>query len=265
MTRKEFEILLSQKDYKALAPFHVDNAIILSAGFSSRFRPLSEICPKALLSVHGEVLIERQIRQLQEAGIDKIYVIVGYKKELYEYLKEKYGVILIENKEYATRNNNSSIYAAKDILGNSYVCCSDNYFPENVFSPYVYDSYYSALYADGETNEFCMDTDKNGRITHVTIGGKDSYYMLGHTYWSREFSEKYLRYLKEEYNNPETAGLYWENIYMNHIDELSMYLNPYKEGAILEFDNLGELCRFDASYIKYSQTLDPSDLPTSYL
>ena len=46
----------------------VDNAIIMAAGTASRFAPLSYEKPKALIEVHGEVLIERQIRQLREAG-----------------------------------------------------------------------------------------------------------------------------------------------------------------------------------------------------
>lgn len=40
----------------------VDNAIIMAAGTSSRFAPLSFERPKALIEVRGEILIERQIR-----------------------------------------------------------------------------------------------------------------------------------------------------------------------------------------------------------
>ena len=50
----------------------VDNAIIMAAGTASRFAPLSYEKPKALIEVRGEVLIERQIRQLREAGVDEI-------------------------------------------------------------------------------------------------------------------------------------------------------------------------------------------------
>ena len=55
----------------------VDNAIILAAGMSSRFVPLSYEIPKGLLVVKGERLIERQIRQLKEAGIDDITVVAA--------------------------------------------------------------------------------------------------------------------------------------------------------------------------------------------
>lgn len=42
--------------------------------------------------VKGEVLIEREIRQLLEAGITEIVVVTGYMHEKYEYLKDKFGV-----------------------------------------------------------------------------------------------------------------------------------------------------------------------------
>ena len=37
--------------------------------------------PKGLLNVKGDILIEREIRQLQEAGINDITIVVGYMKE----------------------------------------------------------------------------------------------------------------------------------------------------------------------------------------
>ena len=74
----------------------VDNAIIMAAGTASRFAPLSYEMPKALIKVRGEVLIERQIRQLKEAGINEIIIVTGYKAEQFEYLKNKFGVILIQ-------------------------------------------------------------------------------------------------------------------------------------------------------------------------
>ena len=52
-------------------------------------------------------------------------------KEQFEYLRGKYGVILLENPKYQTRNNNSTIYAARDYLNNSYVCSADNYFSKS--------------------------------------------------------------------------------------------------------------------------------------
>ena len=90
---------LSDAGFEALAPFKVDNAIILAAGLSSRFASISYEKPKGLLHVRGEILIERQIRQLQESGIDDITVVAGYKKEYFFYLEEKHGVSIVVNEE----------------------------------------------------------------------------------------------------------------------------------------------------------------------
>ena len=228
--------------------YQADNAIIMAAGMSSRFAPLSYEKPKGLMNVKGEVLIERQIRQLREAGIDEIVIVVGYKKECFHYLKEKFGVILIDNDDYLTRNNNGSLYVARDYLKNSYICSSDNYFIVNPFEKEVDECYYASVYVHGDTEEWCMDTDGKGRITDVRIGGKDAWIMLGHTFWSKEFSKKFTEILLNEYDRPETKGKLWEKIYMEHIKELEMYIKKYGDNEIFEFDSLDELRNFDESY-----------------
>ena len=48
------------------------NAIILAAGKSSNFAPFTYEKPKGIFCVKGEILIERQIRQLHEAGVEAV-------------------------------------------------------------------------------------------------------------------------------------------------------------------------------------------------
>ena len=232
----------------------VDNAIIMAAGVSSRFAPLSYERPKALTEVRGEILIERQIRQLHEAGIHDVYVIVGYMAEQFEYLQEKLGVHLIKNDAYMIRNNHSSIFAAKDVIRNTYICSADNYFLQNPFEKAVEESYYAAVYAAGETREWCMDTDSNGYITHVEVGGKDAWFMLGHAFWSEEFSAQFLRFLEDAYDLLETKDLFWENIFMNHLDALKMKMRKYPQDYIYEFDSIDELRMFDQSYVTHTRS-----------
>lgn len=229
--------------------YKVDNAIIMAAGTSSRFAPLSYEMPKGLITVKGEVLIEREIRQLQEAGIRDIIVVTGYKKECYAYLKEKFGVRLVDNPSYATRNNNASIYAVKEFLRNSYICSSDNYFSVNPFESEVKGSYYAAVHADGETAEWCMQEDECGYITDVKVGGSDAWYMLGHVFWDEQFSRKFLQILGREYDLLETADKLWETIFIDHLDEFKMQVRHYPSETIFEFDTLDELRQFDDSYV----------------
>ncbi|MBR6534498.1 MAG: NTP transferase domain-containing protein [Clostridia bacterium] len=229
--------------------YTVDNAVIMAAGTSSRFAPLSHEMPKALITVKGEVLIERQIRQLRQAGINDIYIVTGYKAEMFSYLENKLGVRLIHNPDYLIRNNNSSIYAARNVIKNTYICSADNYFSENPFEKEVSESYYAAVYADGETKEWCMQYEPDGTIRSVQIGGENAWYMLGHVFWSEDFSTEFLKILLEDYEKPETADLLWESIYIKNIEKLKMKIRKYQNGVIFEFDTLDELREFDTSYI----------------
>ncbi len=257
LSKSEFDILnekrvggsISADELEQLKPYKVDNAVIMAAGMSSRFAPLSYEKPKGLLNVKGEILIERQIRQLKEAGITDITVVVGYMKEKFFYLDDKFGVKIVVNEDYYRYNNTSTLIRVLDKLANTYICSSDNYFVDNVFEPYVYRGYYSAVYADGETDEYCLSFDNDDRINGVSVGGADSWYMLGHVYYDRKFSDKFKAILEREYEKADTKEHLWEDLYMKHIDELDLYVRKYDAGKVLEFDSLDELRAFDEEYI----------------
>lgn len=240
---------VSPEGLLALEPYKVKNAVIMAAGMSTRFAPLSYEKPKALLNVRGEILIERQIRQLKEAGICDITLVVGYMKEKMFYLEDKFGVKIAVNEDYFRFNNPSSLILVADRLDNTYICSSDNYFTENVFEPYVYSAYYSAVYTPGKTDEYCIFCNGRGLITDVKIGGEASWYMLGHVYFSREFSRKFVHILRDEYEQPLTKTHLWEDLYIRHISELEMYIRKYDSSVVLEFDSLDELRQFDDRYV----------------
>jgi len=226
----------------------VDNAIIMAAGMASRFVPISNECPKALLEVKGEILIERQIRQLIEAGVVKIVVVVGYMKERFAYLQEKFGVTIVANAEYATRNNHSSIYAVKKYLKNSYICSADNYFSTNPFKSAEKEAFYSAVYVSGPTKEWCITTNTTGDIIRVDVSGSDAWIMLGHVFWTQEFSERFLEILEGDYNTTAIKDKLWEAIYLDNIDVLKLKMKKYDDNIIYEFDSLKELEEFDVNY-----------------
>lgn len=231
------------------------NAIILAAGTSSRFVPISFEIPKSLLKVRGEILIERQIKQLQEAGIYDITVVVGYKKELFYYLKDKYNVSIVDNEEYHIYNNTSSLMKVLDKLGDTYICSSDNYFTKNVFLENEEQAYYSAIYIDGKTDEYCIQYDKENTITEVIIGGENSYVMLGHVYFDKNFSDSFKEILKNEYKNEETRKKLWEQVYIKYISTLKMKIKKYPKGVIFEFDSLEELRKFEPGFLSNTKIM----------
>ncbi|WP_350455431.1 phosphotransferase [Slackia heliotrinireducens] len=241
---------ITARGLKELRPYKVENAVIMAAGLSSRFAPISYERPKGLLKVRGEVLIERQIEQLMEAGVNEIVVVVGYKCELFFYLEEKYGVQIVVNHEYASKNNHSTLMRVREMLGNTYICSSDDYFTTNPFEQYVWKAYYSAEFSEGPTREWCMETDRKGRIDKVTVGGENAWYMTGHAYFDKAFSDRFVEILEAEYDDPRTADKLWEELYIEHIDEFDMEIKEYEPDVIFEFDSLDELRDFDPLFLE---------------
>ena len=245
------------QDY--LEPFRVDGAVILAAGFGSRFVPLTYERPKGLLKVNGERMIERQIRQLREVGITDITLVVGYLKEAFEYLIDLYGVKLLYNPDFSTMNNISSVYHAASLFAgrNMYLLSSDNWMRENLFHTYEPGSWYAAVHVNGETREWVLHYNKKEVITGVEVGGRDADVMYGPVYLSREFSAALLPALKEAYHTPGKEQYYWENVYLDLLaakkaPPLSVNLQP--DGVIYEFENLEELRAFDVSYRDHSDS-----------
>ena len=239
---------LTSLGMNAIERYRVKNAVIMAAGLSTRFIPFSYNKPKGLTVVKGEILIEREIRQLQEAGIDEIYVVVGYMKELFFYLEDKFDVKLIINSDYINRNNNGSLWLVGNYLDNTYICSSDNYFTENVFEPYVYQSYYAVEYKEGKTAERGVEIDEKGYISKTFPNAQDSWVLLGHVYWDREFSKKFISCLEKIYDEDAIRPLLWERIYDRFIDVLPpLYARKYKS-VIYEFDTFQDLEGFDPYY-----------------
>lgn len=249
ISKNKFDSLLKNKEYQKLAPFKVDNAVILAAGLSKRFMPISNYYPKGLSIVKGEVLIERQIRQLQAAGIDTIYVVVGYKKELFYYLEDKFNIIIVNNDEYDNKDNIESLNLVKDYLRNTYICSVDNYYLSNPFSLYEYSGYYSSVYIEGSTNEWCVETDNNGLINSVTIGGHDANIMMGHVYFDQQFSSIFKKLLMGLNPDSNYWNHVWEYLYIHNLHLLLLTIKRYQTDQILEFDSVDDVLAFDKEFL----------------
>lgn len=240
---------LTPRGGEELRPYAVDNAVILAAGMATRLAPLSFERPKAMLEVRGEILIERLIRQLREAGIEDITIVVGYMKESFFYLEDEFGVKIIVNPDYATRNNHSSLWCARESLGNTYILCSDEYYSTNVFSPYNFEPYSSTVFVES-TKKYIAALDNRDRIVGVEKGGRDSYLLRGPAYLDRAFVARFLKILEEEYERPETIGRIWQEVFAEHTDELNMVMRAFGDDEIYEFNYLTDLVSFDKDFFE---------------
>lgn len=228
------------------------NAIILAAGKSNNFAPFTYEKPKGLFIVRGEVLIERQINQLIEAGIKNIYIVIGYMKEKFFYLERKYPeVTLLINNTYGKFGNIYSIYVARKYLSNTYICCADHYFIKNPFIDNNTDnkSYRACTYIKDNFREFSIDCSDADIITGCYVGGEDSEAMIGHAYFNEKFSKRFGELLEAEIDNFGVAGMFWEEFYSEHIKDLTLFKREYDEHEIIEFEEISDLRQFDSDFL----------------
>lgn len=258
---KNGESALTVDEIKELEPYKVDNAIIMAAGYSARCMPLSNILPKGLFRVKGEILIEREIRQLQEAGVKEIVVVTGFMSEKFQYLKEKYGVILIHNEDYDKYNNIASLHVAQKYMKNSYILCSDNYYEDNVFHSYVYSPYYSCVYSENYCDEFCvLEEDAEGFITNIHRGGAKAWYTIGDCFFDKKFSDTFVKYMNAEWDDMNTRNMLMDDFHIRHIDELKLRKVERECDRVLEFDTLEEFKAFDDTFDEFmNENLDQSN------
>ena len=247
--------LLSPKGMKELEKYKVDSAIILAAGSATRFVPLSLEQPKGLYDVYGERLIERQILQLQDAGIQDITVILGYKKDMFVYLKEKFNVRLLFNPAYNVKNNIESILVGKEYISNSYICVCDSYFLENPFHQYEYESYYAGFYTTEKQDEMFAHVDEQGRIIDMTKGDPGGYMLLGHSFWKKDFSKAFIDLAEKDKNAGKYDSRFWEWLVKDNLKQMPpMYYREFTSGEIFEFDYFEQLREFDPRYTSHAHS-----------
>lgn len=217
-------------------------AVILAAGKSSQFFPPLYDKPKGLFEYRGEVLIERQIRQLREAGVEDIAVVVGYEKERFFYLRDKFDVDLVVSTRWADESNLSSLDLVRDRLGGSFLCCADHWYAENPFMGFGGTERSTRMVREQRdaTCELVVDVRANGCLANLRCGAPSGTCMVGAAYITPEWAARLFELYDAERGYIGVKGLLWEQFWGRHADELPLYAVAAPLG-MREFDSMAEL------------------------
>lgn len=195
---------LTKKSYLIIKKYKPKRAIILAAGICTRMVPLNSSVPKALLKINDEVIIEKQIQYLHDVGIKEIYVVVGYMKEKFEYLIDKYNVELIVNPLYNIRNNYYSLYLVRNKLSNTYIIPSDILMYDNPFSKNEIESWYMFSNNEDANSKYRVNKSRNICLSH-----NNGMRMIGISYITFNEAKNIERRLIDFANN-DFSDCFWE-------------------------------------------------------
>ena len=217
-------------------------AIILAAGFGMRMVPINMEVSKAFLEVKGELLIERLIKQLHEAGIRDITIVIGFMKEQFDYLIDEYEVDLVVNPQYAAYNNLHSLQLVADRITNAYILPCDVWCRTNPFRKRELYSWYMV----SKKEDFDSDVRVNRKMELVKKDSKESgNEMIGIAYLTGEKAEKLKQKLNSYAKDPVYDDAFWEEaLYEN--DRMIVESRVLEEGEAITIDTFEQLREFDS-------------------
>ena len=228
----------------------VKRAIIMAAGIGKRMQPLTFETPKPLVKVNGVRMIDTVVDGLHKNGINEIHVVVGYLKEqFFKWADERGDVHIIENPYYDACNNISSLYVAREHLGDCIILDGDQIiFNPGILDPHFTLSGYNAVWCEGETDEWLMDVN-NGVVTSCSrTGGAHGWQLYSISRWSHGDGERLRKHLEYEFERGN-RDIYWDDVAMFcHYEDYTLGIREMKATDIIEIDGLDELVAIDHSY-----------------
>ena len=243
-----------------------ETAILMAAGLGTRMMPLTQNTPKPLIKVHGKPMIETVIDGLKARGVEHFIAVVGYMGDQFGYLEEKYeNLRIVENRDYESINNISSIYAVADELigtdSDIFICEADLYVSDkDFFRPHLTHSCYFGKMVNGHSDDWVFDTDENGRITRVGKVGDDLFNMVGVAWFKKSDARLLGQLIKDRYGKQGYEDLFWDDVVNENLDKLDLIVHEIEASQVTEIDAVEELAEVDESYILNGAAKADSDV-----
>ena len=239
-------LALTEKAKTFLENSKPKNAIILAAGYGLRMVPINRNKPKALLFVDGKSLIERQIEQLQEVDITDITIVVGYIKEAFDYLTDKYNVKLVYNNDYTIKNNLHSLACVSNKISDTYIVPCDLYCAKNPFEQFEHYSWY--MVNDLIDEKSPVRVTRKGKLDY-SRNQKSGNTMVGISFISAKDVQKFSKRINELCADSKNDGEFWETALFEK-SAIEVAAKVVKSNEVVEINSYEQLRDLDCNSIE---------------
>ena len=152
----------------------INTAVILAAGMGIRLREVIGSCPKGLLEINGESLIDRSLQLLKKEGIEKVVIVTGFQKALYHrHLNNQKNIPNLEfvhSPRYSETGSMHSLFVARNSLSEDFLLLE---------SDLLYESRALKSVLNFEGSDVVLSSGKTGSKDEVYIYGEDTEKVVG--------------------------------------------------------------------------------------
>lgn len=231
----------------------IKRAVIIAAGEGKRLRPVTMETPKPLIKVNGKRMLDTQIEALRVNGIREIYIVVGYKKEMfYDIYGGMSDIHLIENPDYLDGNNITSMYYARQYLPEAFVTEADIIISNpRIFDRRIERSGYMAIWME-LVREWFITVENKRILDYEKTGSGTGYRLMGISMWNREDGEKLAEDIRCTIEVDGNREVYWDEVALGLFrSKYHLEVREIDKDDICEIDTLEELISIDGSYKNY--------------
>ena len=232
-------------------------ALIFNSGIGKRMLELTTHCPKSMVHLYNdETIFERQIRLLQEAGVEEVIITTGPYPEMLKDIcnKSRYSNMHFEfphNEIFDASNYIYSMYKAKDLLDDDILM---------MHGDLVFDRSLIPAMLKDPRKDLCLinkykalpEKDFKGRIVDgclrevgINIFDDNCFAFQPLYKLSKETIKAWVDNVAMFVNN-NNINVYAENALNEISDKLSIYPMSYSNHFIDEVDNKDDLARVNA-------------------
>lgn len=151
----------------------------MAAGLGSRFGCRTELLPKGFIEADGVPMLVRSVETLLEAGIERIIIGTGFRKEVIEDFGKKYaGIECCCNEKYAETNSMWTLFNCRSVVGTAdfLLLESDLVYEKKAITALLEDRHPDILLIAGETkfqDQYFVEHDEKGYLVNCSVNRED--------------------------------------------------------------------------------------------